>query len=125
MAPKKQAVQSILTGIISSIIAFIQLNVAILNYQADCQRKRAALIRLLAMPVSRNAALKHVNKKRQAQRRRFWIRSVLKCQNTSTDRSPNQHFLTSSGLCILIRRLIEGPLHHPSIQMAQPYFFYL
>ena len=126
MAPKKQAVQSILTGIISSIIAFIQLNVAILNYQADCQlRKRAAPIRLLAMPVSRNAALKRVNKKRQAQRRRFWIRSVLKCQNTSTNRSPNQHFLTSSRLCILIRRLIEGPLHHPSIRMAQPYFFYL
>ena len=74
MAPKRQAGQSILTGIMSSIIVFIQLNVAILNYQADYQRKRAALIRLLAMPVGRNAALKRVNKKRQAQRRRFWIR---------------------------------------------------
>ena len=65
MAPKKQAVQSILTGIISSIIVFIQLNVAILSYQADYQRKRASLIRLLAIPVGRNAALKRVNKKRQ------------------------------------------------------------
>ena len=74
MAPKRQAVQFTLTGIMSSIIAFIQLNVAILNYQADYQRKRAALIRLLAMPVGRNAALKRLNKKRQAQRIRFWIR---------------------------------------------------
>ena len=62
MVPKKQAVQSILTRIISNITAFIQLNVAILNYQADYQRKRVALIRLLAMPVGRNAALEHVNK---------------------------------------------------------------
>ena len=74
MAPKREAVQFILTGIMSSIIAFIQLNVAILNYQADYQRKRAALIRFVAVPVGKNAALKRVNKKRQAQRRRFWIR---------------------------------------------------
>ena len=51
MAPQSQVVVSILTGIISSIIGYIQLNIAMLSYQADYERMRANLARLLSKPV--------------------------------------------------------------------------
>lgn len=44
MAPRRHAILSVLTGIISSIAAFIQLNIAVLNYQADYERKRVVLV---------------------------------------------------------------------------------
>ncbi len=74
MAPQRQAVVSILTGIISSIIGYIQLNIAMLSYQADYERMRATLVRLLSIPVARNAAVKRLNKRRQARPRRFLVR---------------------------------------------------
>lgn len=43
--------------IITRIAAFIQLNIAVLNDQADYERKRAALIGLLSMPVATKVAL--------------------------------------------------------------------
>ena len=70
MAPRRETIASIFTGIISSIIAYIQLNIAILTYQADYERMRATLVRLLSMPVAR----KRLNKRRQARRRNFWVR---------------------------------------------------
>ncbi len=51
MAPQSQVVVSIVTGIISSIIGYIQLNIAMLSYQADYERMRATLVRLLSIPV--------------------------------------------------------------------------
>ena len=41
MAPKRQAVLTILTWIISSIIAKINLKIAMLSYKADYERMRA------------------------------------------------------------------------------------
>ena len=74
MAPRRETIASIFTGIISSIIAYIQLNIAILTYQADYERMRATLVRLLSMPVARNVAVKRLNKRRQARRRNLWVR---------------------------------------------------
>ncbi|XP_046858630.1 uncharacterized protein LOC124452081 [Xenia sp. Carnegie-2017] len=74
MAPQQQAILSILTALISSIIAFIQLNITVVNYQESYERERAALIRLLSIPVARNVSLKRLNKIRQARPRRFWVR---------------------------------------------------
>ncbi len=51
MAPQSQVVVSILTGIISSIIGYIQLNIAMLSYQADYERMRVTLVRLFSIPV--------------------------------------------------------------------------
>ena len=74
MAPQSQTVVSIFTGIISSIIAYIQLNIAMLQYQTDYERMRATLVRLLSMPVARNVSVKRLYKRRQARPRRFWVR---------------------------------------------------
>ena len=52
----------------------IQFNIAMLTYQADYERMRATLVRLLSMPVARNVAVKRLNKRRQARRRNFWVR---------------------------------------------------
>ena len=46
-----------------------------LQYQADYERMRAILVRLLSMPVARNVSVKpRLNKRRQARLRRFWVR---------------------------------------------------
>lgn len=74
MAPQQQAILSILTALISSIIAFIQLNITVVNYQESYERELAAVIRLLSIPVARNVSLKRLNKIRQARPRRFWVR---------------------------------------------------
>ena len=74
MAPQSQTVVSIFTGIISSIIAYIQLNIAMFQYQADYEKMRATLVRLLSMPVARNVSVKRLNKRCQARPRRFWVR---------------------------------------------------
>ena len=44
-----------------------------LSYQADYERMRATLVRLLSMPVARNVAVKRLNKRRQARPRRFLV----------------------------------------------------
>ena len=74
MATQSQVVVLILTGIISSIIGYIQLNIAMLSYQADYEGMRATLVRLLSIPVARNVAVKRLNKRRQARPRRFLVR---------------------------------------------------
>ena len=74
MATQSQVVVSIVTGIILSIIGYIQLNIAMLSYQADCERVRATLVRLLSIPFARNVAVKRLNKRRQARPRRFLVR---------------------------------------------------
>jgi hypothetical protein len=74
MATQSQVVVSILTGIISSIIGYIQLNIAMLSYQADYERMRATLVRLLSIPVARNVAVKRLNKRRQARPEKFLVR---------------------------------------------------
>ena len=74
MVPQSQTVVSIFIRIISSIIAYIQLNIAVLQYQADYERIRATLVRLVSMPVARNVSVKpRLNKRRQALPRRFWV----------------------------------------------------
>ncbi len=45
-----------------------------LSCQADYERMRATLVRLLSMPVARNVAVKRLNKRRKARPRRFWVR---------------------------------------------------
>ena len=57
MAPRRETIASMFTGIISSIIAYIQLNIAILTYQADYEGMRATSVRLLSMPVARNVTV--------------------------------------------------------------------
>ena len=74
MASQSQVVVLILTGKISSIIGYIQLNIPMLSYQADYERMRATLVRLLSIPVARNVDVKRVNKRRQARPRRFLVR---------------------------------------------------
>ena len=77
MAPRRETIASIFTGIISSIIAYIKLNIAMLTlitYQAHYEKLRATLVRLLSMPVARNVAVKCLKKRRQARRRNFWVR---------------------------------------------------
>ena len=78
MVTQSQVVVSILTGIISSIIGYIQLNIAMLSYQASYEKMRATLVRLLSLvrllPVARNVAVKRLNKRRQARPRRFLVR---------------------------------------------------
>ena len=74
MATQSQVVVSILSGIISSIIGYIQLNIAMLSYQADYERMRATLVRLLSIPVARNVAVKRLNKRRQARPQKFLVR---------------------------------------------------
>ena len=74
MAHRRETVVSKLTGIISSIIAYIQLNTAMLTYQADYERMRATLVPLLSKPVARIVAVKLLNKRRKARRRKFWVR---------------------------------------------------
>ena len=71
MGPQSQTVVSIFTGIISSIVAYIQLNIAMLQYQADYERMRATLVRLLSMLVARNVSVKRLNKRRQARPRKI------------------------------------------------------
>ena len=75
MATQRQVVVSILSGIISSIIGYIQLNIAMLSYQADYEKMRATLVRLLSIPVARNVAVKRLNKRRQARPEKFLVRS--------------------------------------------------
>ncbi len=65
MAPQSQVIVLILTVIISSIIGCIQLNIAMLSYQADYERMRATLVRPLSIPVARNVAVKRLNKRRR------------------------------------------------------------
>ena len=45
-----------------------------LGYQADYERMRATLVRLLSVPVARNVAVKHLSKRRQERPRRFLVR---------------------------------------------------
>ncbi len=45
-----------------------------LGYQADYERMRATLVRLLSIPVARNVAVKHLSKRRQERPRRFLVR---------------------------------------------------
>ena len=73
MAPQSQTAVSIFTGIISSIIAYIQLNIAMLQYQANYERMRATLVRLLSMPVARTVCVKRLNKRRKARPRSFGL----------------------------------------------------
>ena len=45
-----------------------------LQYQADYERMRATLVRLVSMPVARNVSVKpRLNKRCQARPRRFWV----------------------------------------------------
>ena len=74
MAPRRETVVSIFTGIISNIIAYIQLNIAMLTCQANYERMRATLVRLLSILVARNVAGKRLDKRRQARRRKFLVR---------------------------------------------------
>ena len=74
MATQSQVVVSILSGIISSIIGYIQLNIAMLSYQADYEKMRATLVRLLSIPVARNVAVKRLNKRRQERPETFLVR---------------------------------------------------
>ncbi len=57
MAMQSQVVVLILTGIISSIIGYIQLNIVMLSYQTDYERMRATFVWLLSKPVARNMAV--------------------------------------------------------------------
>ena len=45
-----------------------------LTCQANYEKMRATFVRLLSMPVARNLAVKGLNKRRQARRRKFWVR---------------------------------------------------
>ena len=61
-------------SLISSIVAYFQLHIAILNYQAEYLEKRRSIIRLLSLPTSRNAVVTRLNRRRQAKPRRYWTR---------------------------------------------------
>ena len=63
MAPRQETIVSIFTGIISNIIAYIQFNIAMLTYQADYERMRETLVRLLSMPIARNVAVSVLTKR--------------------------------------------------------------
>ena len=46
----EQALVSVLMSLVSSIMAYFQLHIAILNYQAEYLEKRRSIIRLLFLP---------------------------------------------------------------------------
>jgi len=64
---------SLLLGLVSSLIAYLQLQVACIDLQADYTRRRLGIIRLLSLSVSKTAAVKRL-RGRPARPRRFWIR---------------------------------------------------
>lgn len=64
---------SLLLGLLSNLIACIQLYFMLLNLQAVYVRKRLNITRLFSMPVSRTRAIKRLNR-RPATPRRFWVR---------------------------------------------------
>ena len=61
-------------SLISSIVAYFQLHIAILNYQAEYLEKCRSIVRLLSLPTSRNAVVTRLNRRRQAKLRRYWTR---------------------------------------------------
>ena len=70
----RQAVVSTLIGLISSLITYVQLNIAMLSFQVDYARKRTNIIRLLSLTVSKIGTVKRLNRRSEARSRRFWVR---------------------------------------------------
>ena len=64
---------AILLGLISSIIACIQLHVTILNVHGEYMRKRMNIMKMLSVSTSQKIVLKRL-KKNPARPRRFWVR---------------------------------------------------
>ena len=62
-----------LLGLISSLIASIQLHVTILNVLGEYLRKRMNIMKMLSVSTSQKIVLKRLNKK-PARPRRFWVR---------------------------------------------------
>ncbi len=146
MATQSQVVVSILTGIILSIIGYIQLNIAMLSYQADYERMQATLVRLLSIPFARNVAVKRLNKRRQARPRRFLVRpgfvnqivvseewrqnfrisrvSLYRLtQNTRVKQSPTTSLVLASIIIIAFLAKVELHKYHTS-QKMNPYIQY-
>ena len=64
----------IMLALISSIIASIQLNHAIINIQENYKRRRLNLSRLLSTTTSTFTRVKRLRCRRESKERRFWTR---------------------------------------------------
>ena len=65
----------VMLALISSIIASIQLNLAIIDIQGNYKRRRLNLSRLLSTTTSTFTRVKYLNRcKREGKERRFWTR---------------------------------------------------
>ena len=64
----------VMLALISSIIASIQLNHAIIDIQENCKRRRLNLSRLLSTTTSTFTRVKRLRCRRESKERRFWTR---------------------------------------------------
>ena len=61
-------------GFSSSLIAFLEINLALVNVEADYVSRRLNITRLLCLPIS-TASLKRVDReRRQTRPLRLWVR---------------------------------------------------
>lgn len=75
MAADRHVVASLLLGLLSSLMACVQLNLALLNLHFNYLRRRLNIIRLLSLSESRIGRLKLLKRAgRQTRPRRFWVR---------------------------------------------------
>ena len=71
----RRQIASVLLGLISSLLACMQLNVAILNAEISYARRRLDICKLFTLSTGRNGRQKQLKRvEKQCRPRRFWVR---------------------------------------------------
>ena len=75
MAADRRQIASVFLGIISSLLACMQLNVALLNAEISYARRRRDICKLLTLSTAQNGWQKQLRRAgKQCSPRRFWVR---------------------------------------------------
>jgi len=75
MAPDRRQIASVLLGLIFSLLACMQLNVALLNPEISYARRRLDICKLLTLSTAQNGRQKQLRLAgKQCRPRRFWVR---------------------------------------------------